>query len=406
MNKLAIRKLKPSERAKEVVKNLTASVTKDAYTLGMNLSRYLESLDPTSQHPQGTQSDAFNRALAACNIRTQSIPELGITASTLEDVVKHRQAQHLAIEIISRAYRAVVHGKRTPSIGSLEGLPGSFINQYSYPATPRGTPLSAAIPLAELVGQTTGINTNYYRPFYIGDVSKATARVVEAAEIPAVRIATSEHTITLKKFGRRIDVTYEALRKIPIDLLSIYVQRIAIKVETDKVDTVVGVLISGDGNSGTAATSYNMTSLDASATGGNLTLKAWLAFKMKFVNPFMMTHVLGQSDPMLKLFLLNTGSGNIPLVMMGGIGGAQGITPINQTLGGGERGGWLSAVTADKLLGFDRRFAVERVFEIGANIQETDRDVKSQINSLVLSEVEGYAIMEGGNATKLLNLAA
>jgi len=407
-----IRKKKPSQRAmaiaKDLVKVIRGGLTKEAYDNGMNVSRYLEAADPTSQHPVGTRSDAFNRVLAACGIRTSSNPELGISASTLEDVVNHPVARHLAIEIFSRAYRRSIHGGSRVTVASGEGVPGTMINQWQYPGTPRGVPLQPAIPLAELIGQTTGINSNYYKPFYIQDVQKATARVSEAAEIPAVRISTTEHSITLTKFGRRLDVTYEALRRIPIDLMSIYVQRIAIKVETDKVDTVMGIIVNGDGNSGTSATSYNLTALDPATTANNLTVAAWLAFKMKFLNPFQMTHVLGQSTSVLKLLMLNTGSTNIPLVMMGGIPGSQimSMTPINQTLAGGERYGWLASAPASKLVGIDRRFAVERVFEIGANIQESDRDVKQQINSLILSEVEGYDIMEGGNANQILNLAA
>jgi hypothetical protein len=85
--------------------------------------------------------------------------------------------------------------------------------------------------------------------------------------------------------------------------------------------------------------------------------------------------------------------------------GQQGVTAINQSLAGGERLGWLDSAPAGKLLGFDARLTVERVFEIGGNIQESDRDIKSQLNHLVMTEVEGYAIMEGyGNASKILDL--
>ena len=101
----------------------------------------------------------------------------------------------------------------------------------------------------------------------------------------------------------------------------------------------------------------------------------------------------------------NIGSTNQPAFLAGGVIGAQGVTPINQTLGGGERVGWLASAPAGKLVGFDRRLSIERVFEIGSNIQEQENDVVSQINKLVLTEVEGYAIIDP-KANKTLTLTA
>ncbi len=399
-------------RAREIRdQHLNGNVLKTAYDKGMNLSRYLESLDPSADHSGASgKLDAFNRVLRACGIRTRSAPQHNLPASTVEEIVNHPQARFLLTEIIARQYRSVVFagygsgdGQRAPVL-STTGLPGSFLNQYQYSA-PRDVLLEPAIPLSEVVGMTTGIRANVYRPFYLEDVTAANSRVAEAAEIPAVRIAQSEKTITLRKYGRRIDTTYEAIRHMPIDLVAFNVQRIAIAVEAEKVDKVLDVIINGDGTAGSAATNFNLTTLDPATTANNLTLLAWIAFKMKFKNPLKMTTVLGRDASLLKAFMLNTGSTNFPLIMMGSLGGGQSLTPINDRLAGGERAGWLDSAPASKLVGFDKRLSVERVFEIGANIQESDTDIKHQINHLVLSEVEGYAIIDP-KANKTLDLAA
>lgn len=389
-------------RAAAVKELLSENFTKTAYEKGMNVSRFCETLDPSKDH-QNSDMDAFNRVLRACGIRTRSVPESGVSASTLEDVVRHPKARHLAIELIARAYRGVATNNRS-LITSLEGAAGSMINKYTYPNLPRGVMLQPAIPLTEVIGQTTGINARYYKPFYLSDVEKATSRVGEGAEIPAVRISTSEKIVNLVKYGRRIDVTYESLRAIPIDLLSFYVQRIAVKVETEKVDKVVKTAIEGDGNPLTQATSYNLSDLDPAAAG-KLTLRAWLAFKMKFKNPYMLTTILGNDAPILDLMLLSSGTANFPLVMMASIFSQQAVTPINRGMDSGVRAGWLDVVAAGKLLGIDQRLSIERVFEIGGTIQEMDKDVKEQIDSLVLTEVEGYVVLEQ-QANKLLNLLA
>lgn len=401
----------PAGRAaaiRDALKEQGKDIYKEAYSRGTNLSAYLEKLDPSRDHPSGS-GDAFQRVLVTAGVCVRSDHARGIQASMLEDIVENErypQIAPLALELISRAYRAAVFGKpqRAPSIASGEGIAGSYLAPYVN-AEPRDILMRPAIPLDELVGRTTGINQTYYKPFYLEDVKDTTSRVAEAAEIPAVKIATSDKTINLVKYGRRIDITYEANRRLPIDLLAFNIGRIAIQVESDKVDKVAGVLVSGDGNAGTAATSYNLTALDAAATVNVLTLRAWLAFKMKFKNPLVMTTALSNDAPMLDLMLLNMGSGNVPLVGAGPFFGAQAINFINQGLRDGVRGGSLDAIASGKIVGFDKRFAIERVYEIGSNIQESDKDVKSQINSLVLSEVEGYDIIDP-KATKILNLAA
>lgn len=405
MNRQQFAKTPVDGRAQAIRDALNGDTIKKAYDKGMNLSRFLEHLDPTRDHKgQDAQLDAFNRVLRSCGIRTKSVPELGIPASTLEDVVNHPKARHLAVELIARAYRGTVTNKRAPMQSEMN-IAGTWLSQFAYPAAPRANFIEPAIPLSEVVGQTTGITQKYYKPFYMQDIENVTARVSEAAEIPAVKISTTEKVINLQKYGRRLDITYEAIRSIPIDMLAFYVQRIAIKVEAEKVDKVIDIIVNGDGNAGTAATSYNLTTLDSGTTANNLTLKAWLAFKMKFKNPFQLTTIMSQDAGALALMLLNTGSANIPLVNAGGVFSQQAITPINNGLADGTRLGWLDTPPAGKLIGFDKRLSVERVFEIGANIQETDKDVKNQIDSLVLSEVEGYAIIEQ-TANKILNLTA
>lgn len=396
-----------SGRAAAIAASLNKRTTNEAYEKGMNLSRYLETLDPSKDHKDGT--DAFNRVLRSMGFVTRSIPELGIQATELGQVIDHERGQYLALEIIARAYRAVCFGGNkqralSPSVMSGEGVAGTYLAPYVYPA-PRDLLLEPAIPLSTVVSRTTGINSTYFKPFFLEDVTNANSRVSEAAEIPAVRIGTSDKLINLKKYGRRIDITYEALRRIPIDLLSFYIQRIAIAVEAEKLDKVMDVIVNGDGNSGTAATNYNLTALDAGTTANNLTLRAWLAFKMKFKNPLVLTTVLSNEAPMLNLMLLNSGSANIPLVSMGPLGAAQSITPINAGLRDGVQGGWLDSAPANKLVGFDSRLSVERLFEVGGNIQEEDQDVKSQLKSVVLSEVEGYSILDP-KANKTLSLNA
>ncbi|MEQ1644918.1 MAG: hypothetical protein ABL959_15825, partial [Pyrinomonadaceae bacterium] len=373
----------PAGRASQILESLTAEKI-EAMTKRTSLSTSLEMLDPSKDHTDG--SDAFERVLLAAGVTPRSVPEYGIQATTLAELNDMPKARFLISEIISRGYRKVAFATERGSLNtSQDATLGSLLNQYAF-AGPRFPQLTAAIPVSELVALTTGIQQNYYRPFILNDIADEEVvnnRVSEGSEIPAIEITNAEKQLTLHKVGRRLDVTYEALRQVPIDLMSYFVQRIAIRIEADKVNTIIATLISGDGNAGTAATNYNLTSLDAGTTANNMTVKAWLAFKMKFKNPFLATHAFAREDDVLKLMMLNTGSANVPLNNGGSLFAAQQFQPINQGLSDGVRVGWLDAVPANKILAIDKRVAVERIFEIGSTIKEVDRWIREQKESLV-----------------------
>ena len=67
--------------------------------------------------------------------------------------------------------------------------------------------------------------------------------------------------------------------------------------------------------------------------------------------------------------------------------------------------GWTSDAPTLKIVGFDKRFAVERVFEIGADIVEVERIARNQTESLFMTEIEGYAKFDPG-ACLTLNINA
>jgi hypothetical protein len=226
-------------------------------------------------------------------------------------------------------------------------------------------------------------------------------RVGEAADIPLGKLTEAEHTIRLHKYGRGIQLTYEAMRRSRVDRLAWWIQWAALQDEIDKVSAALTTLISGDGN-GNAATNYALNTLDAAAVSGTLTLKGWLAFRMKWKSPYMMTHALMREAAALQMMLLNTGSANVPLAGANLGGQAVALTPINVTADA-VRYGWTDDVAANVILGYDRRFGLELVTEIGSVITETERYITNQTNILVMSEVMGFSVLDG-SAAKTLTL--
>lgn len=381
-----------------------------AYEKGMTLSRFLEEQDPSHEYPEAERGlDAFDRLMAAAGIVANSDPEGGYYADRFEEFDKNDATRALVPEWVSRQWRKVQNpgrGNRANPFTSADYALGSVFDPYVDAAGIRGNQIAPAIPLSELIGATTAIDNDAYRAVYLTDADTPAAdmrmvRVAEGAEIPRMKLSGGEHTIRLHKYGRALETTYELLRRQRIDMVALYIQRMAVQAEKDKVAAVMDVIINGDGNSGTAATEYNLLTLDPDATAGVLSLKGWLSFKMQFANPYYATTVLAREDTMLQAMLLNTGSGNVPLASFPF---AFNIQPINPGLADGLRAGWTSDAPANKFVAFDRRFAIERVTEIGADISEVERWATRQVQILTMTEVEGYAVMDAG-ASKILDIS-
>lgn len=381
-----------------------------AYSEGLSFSGSLEREFPESEFKDGL--DAFTRLLQQANIRTRNIPELGIYASRYEEMFENPATRVLIPELFARFWRSAATGKpvvqqRTPITSFDAGSP-SVTNQTSYQTVARLTQqIAAAIPLSELVAITTPIDTGSYAAFYLTEdaASERMVRIAEGSEIPRTRLIGGDREIRVKKYGRALEASYESLRRQRLDRIALIIQLMAVRAETDKVGAVLDVLVNGDGNANTAATNYNLTALDTTATAGTLTLKGYLAFKMKFVSPYMITTALVQEAVALQMQLLNVGSANIPLVVIGAQSGWGGFTPINPGLSDNVRLGWTADAPALKIVGFDSRFAIERVYELGADISEVEQFILRQVRVITMTESEGYLKFDA-NAAKTLNVNA
>lgn len=407
INQLGTRELWEQFQVKplDIYSTVAARMKEEGVEEAPTLTRALEEISPSEK---GDKLDAFERLLMEAGIRTRSNPEQGVWASSAGKFAQNAGTRALMTEFFARNWRKASYAmtQQRAVFLSNDGVAGSWDRPYADAMTPRlSQQLAPSIPLSELVSMTTPINGDTYRSYYLTVNAEQLRmyRVGESAEIPITKIVASDRTITLKKFGRGLQASYEDLRRMRVDKLAYFIQLMAVQSEIDKVAAVLDVLVSGDGNSGTP-TNYNLTSLDSAATAGTLTLKGWLAFKMKFAQPYVVTTALMQEAVALQLALLNTGSANIPLIgaNLGNLSTA--ITPIN-SVADNVRYGWTSDAPALKIVGFDNRFAVERVTEIGSEISEMDRYITNQTQILTLTEVEGYSILDS-NAVRTLNVNA
>lgn len=378
----------------------------EAIDRGISLSRYLELADPSDG--KGGM-DAFSRQLKAAGIVTRSNPQAGYWAGDGEDFLKSHAGRALFVEFFAREWRNVVHA--TPQQrASIMLSSDAVINTAERPYENDGGPFwvnqfAPPIPLSELVAMTTSISGEDYRSLYMTYDAEAVRlfRIGESAEFPVANLTSSERSIRLRKYGRGLRASYEQLRRTKIDKIAWWIRWAALQSEIDKVAAALAILVAGDGNANTAATEYNLLTLDPDATVNELSLKGWLNFRLQFAPPYSPTTALMRAEEALQLILLNTGSANIPLQGANFNGVGSQLTPINPTADS-IRYGWTSEAPDNKIVLFDKRFALEHVTEIGGDITETERFITNQTEVMIMSEISAFAVLDAA-ATKVLDLA-
>ena len=391
-------------RAADIMARLSPEMYRAAYKRGLSFSAWLESEDPSPEYRDGL--DAFGRLLQVAQIRTRSLPEHGVWSDTVEAFERTPETRLLLPEWLARQWRAGVSGRASNTRAiytASDNIPGGVNNPINYSMDPVVNEIAPAIPVSALVAMTVGVSGNTFQNFYLTDVTaqERMVRVAEAAEIPKVALVGSDHVTRLYKYGRVIERSYENIRRMQIDLLRLHIMQLAAQTEADKVSAALSIVVSGDGNANTAATSYNLTTLDAAAVAGTLTLKGWLAFKMKFANPYMLTTALAQEAVALQMMLLNVGSANVPLVSVQAQSGFGGFSAINPGLRDNVALGWTSDAPSLKIVAFDRRVTLLYLQEIGSDIEEVERYATRQVQSITLSEVNGFATLNANGARVL-----
>jgi hypothetical protein len=382
----------------------------------INVSQFLESLDPSDAKERHVGEDAWTRLLMAADVRVASDPYGGYYAHTAARLMEPG-TRDLFGEWARRAFvagtstelrRRAAEQRANAEYLSTDFAAGTIQRPYDDDRTLRAQQTEPAIPLASVISRSRTNQGQDYRSRYLtkpvaGDVRML--RVAELTELPAATLTESSRAIRLSKFGRKLVASYELLRRTQLDDLQEHIRQLAIQTEVDQVTAAVDVMINGDGNAGTSGVVYNLTTLDPATTSGNLTLLAWLAFRLKWANPYGPTAVLGRAAEMLKVLTLTLGNANTLTTSAGLASIQQELRPMNNRLADGLLYGITDDAPANRLVGFDGRFAVERVVETGSEIAEVDRFITRQAEEMTFSFNEGYAVIDA-EAVKILRLDA
>ena len=314
---------------------------------GWSLTELLEEINPSET---GDMLDAFERQLKLRNIKIA-----GEGADVIERFFASNDNKILFPEFVSRQIR-------------------TGIEQYN--------------KLKHVVATRTKINDDTYKTLHLSntDAEKQLAKTSEGASLPGIEIKTSEHTLKLYKYGRYLETTYEAIRRKKANVVIVFLRAIGIQIAKDKFADAISVAINGDGNDN-AAEEIN------TASSGTLAYADLVDFWLS-ADPYQMNVMFADKDTAKTILTLTEFKD--PEVGLNFMSKGELITPLGCKLIVDD------AMSANKILGLDNRYAIEEVFETNL-ITEAEKLIRKQIEGTAVSEIAGFGKLFN-EATKVLCL--
>ena len=312
---------------------------------GKSFSQVLEAADP-SENYRGTALeglDAFQRQLKRFDIRVK-----GASSDKVEKFFHTTDSSVLFPEFVSRVVK--------------QGMESDI--------------------LPEITATVTNFDGMDYRSITSvpTDDEKELKLVGEGASIPTTSIRTQENLVKLHKRGRMLVASYEAIRFQRLDLFSVTLRQIGAYIARMHLEDAIDVIMNGDGN-GNAAESFAIGDSAIGGTKGTLSYDALLAFWAQF-DPYTMNTILVPNDVMLKMLKMEEFQNPLTGLNFQGTGSLS--TPLGAKL---LR---TSAMSAGKLIGLDKNYALERIN--GSDVLvEYDKLIDRQIERAAITSISGFA---------------
>ena len=214
-----------------------------------------------------------------------------------------------------------------------------------------------------------------------GGEEKELRRVDEGTEIPSTTVKVQENLVKLNKRGRMLVASYEAVRCQKLDLFSVTLRQIGAYISRMLVEDAIGVLIGGDGNDN-AADTYQVGTSPIGGTSGTLDYDALVDFWAQF-EPYELNTLLVPSGVMVDMLKMTEFQN--PLTGLNFQGTGRLTTPLGAKL---LR---TSAMDSGKLIGLDKRYALEMVQSGDRVMVEYDKLIDRQLERAAITTICGFA---------------
>ena len=343
--------------------NLTPEIYREAHSQGMTLSMFLELSNPKAED---SNLDAFEQLMKEAGILTKSMPNKNLFASSVEAFYRTDENKVLFPEYVARTL-----------VQSMTEYP-----LYQH-----------------LVATRSGINGGVYEASYLdfGDPKNKKAlemrRVVEATDLPQANLKLGKSAIKLYKYGRAVGISYEALRRMSIELFKMHINKIGIEAANNKVAEILDVIKNGDGNDN-AAPIITQTSLGATSAA-KLSREVLVKFLLSFYSAGGCNTVIANEAGFMQvlnvLYPSASEAGITDELLTKGLDLSVSMPQnlvTNFTLlynpniekDGGK----------EVIYGINKNTAIEEVYELGSTIQEADVNVINQTKAMTISENSGF----------------
>ncbi|MFR1050784.1 MAG: phage major capsid protein [Lachnospirales bacterium] len=313
---------------------------------GKSFTAVLEEEDPTERY-RGTsleEMDAYQRQLKRFDIKVK-----GAGSDVVEKFFQTSQSAVLFPEFVARSVRqGMEEADLLPSITAAE----TRFEGLDYRSI-------ASVPEKS---------------------KKELRRVEEGSVIPQTQVKTQENLVRLHKRGRMLVASYEAIRYQKLDLFSVTLRQIGSYISRTLLEDAIDVLENGDGNSN-AATKLKVGTSPIGGIAGTLKYDDLVDFWAQF-DPYEMNTLLVSGDVMLQMLKMD--EFRDPMTGLNFQGTGKLTTPLGANL---LR---TSALGTGKLIGLDRRYALEMVK--GSDVMvEYDKLIDRQLERAAITTIAGFA---------------
>ncbi len=217
------------------------------------------------------------------------------------------------------------------------------------------------------------------------DEEKELKIVSEGAFIPETTIRTKDNLVKLRKRGRSLVASYEAIRFQRLDLFTVTLRQIGAYISRTLLKDAVDVIVNGDG-SGNKAEVMN-------CTAGDISYADLISFWNSF-DPYELNTIIASSDLMADM--LNMEQFRDAAAGLNFHGKGEMVTPLGAKLLKS------SAVESGNIIGLDKSAALEMV-KAGEVMTEYDKLIDRQLERAVISCTAGFAKIFDG-ASKVLSV--
>ena len=319
----------------------TIKLDKGLYRSSLGINAELERIDP-SENYKGTALeglDAFERQLKRFDIKIK-----GKNSSPIEKFFRTSDSAALFPEYVSRAVR--------------QGM-------------------EEACVVDSIIAARTDINGLDYRTITTSapafDEDEEDNFISEGGEIPKTEIKTKENLVTLKKRGKMLVASYEALKFQRLDMFSVALRGIGAYLARAQMYDALKTIVEGDGNSNPVKESPCQNKGSVSYTD---LVAIWSA-----LHPYSMNTIVTSPDMAANIMCLpemRDAAAGLNFHATGKI-----ITPLGATL-----------ITNNKLgnglIALDKNYALEMV-TAGGIVTDFDKLIDHQLERAAITQIYGFA---------------